>query len=109
MIKIYYIPGPGRPPKFKQYPPCTWCALKEKPLLYVLPTHHGKKEFCSQTCLTKYHKVYGRGACVHCDNAIGASPVRLEQADGPTKDFCSSICLNKHQKKELLSEQKKCK
>lgn len=107
MIYVFIILGPGRPPKFKNS--CTWCGETKQQLNYVLPTHYGKKEFCSETCLTEFRKAYGRGACVQCDNVIRGTPVRLEKSDGPTKDFCSSLCLNKHQKKELSAEPKKCK
>ncbi|KAK0099166.1 hypothetical protein PV326_000003 [Microctonus aethiopoides] len=97
--------GPGRPPKSKHS--CTWCGETKQPLKYVLPTQHGKKEFCSETCLSEFRKAYVRGACVQCDNVIRGSPVRLEQKDGPTKDFCSSFCLTKHQKKENQLDTKK--
>ncbi|KAL2715342.1 polycomb protein Scm [Vespula squamosa] len=97
--------GPGRPPKSKNS--CTWCGETKQPLKYVLPTQHGKKEFCSETCLSEFRKAYVRGACVQCDNVIRNTPVKLEQKDGPTKDFCSSFCLNKHQKKEGQVEMKK--
>ncbi|XP_033337714.1 polycomb protein Scm isoform X1 [Megalopta genalis] len=99
------IRGPGRPPKSKNS--CTWCGETKQPLKYVLPTQHGKKEFCSETCLSEFRKAYVRGACVHCDNVIRGTPVRLEQKDAPTKDFCSSFCLNKHQKKEGQPDVKK--
>lgn len=96
---------PGRPPKSKNS--CTWCGETKQPLKYVLPTQHGKKEFCSETCLSEFRKAYVRGACVQCDNVIRGTPVRLEQKDGPTKDFCSSFCLNKHQKKDGQTDVKK--
>ncbi|KAI4482592.1 PREDICTED: polycomb protein Scm [Polistes canadensis] len=97
--------GPGRPPKSKNS--CTWCGETKQPLKYVLPTQHGKKEFCSETCLSEFRKAYVRGACVQCDNVIRGTSVKLEQKDGPTKDFCSSFCLNRHQKKEAQVEMKK--
>ncbi|XP_043267271.1 polycomb protein SCMH1 [Venturia canescens] len=97
--------GPGRPPKPKHS--CTWCGETKQLLKYVLPTQHGKKEFCSETCLSEFRKAYVRGACVQCDNVIRGTPVKLEQRDAPTKDFCSSFCLNKHQKKEIQAESKK--
>ncbi|CAG5076575.1 Similar to Scm: Polycomb protein Scm (Drosophila melanogaster) [Cotesia congregata] len=77
----------GRPPKSKNS--CTWCNETKQPLKYVLPTQHGKKEFCSESCLSAFRKAYVRGACVGCDNVIRGSPIKLEQKDGPTKDFCS--------------------
>ncbi|XP_015604754.1 polycomb protein Scm isoform X2 [Cephus cinctus] len=97
--------GPGRPPKSKNS--CTWCGETKQPLRYVLPTQHGKKEFCSETCVQEFRKAYVRGACVQCDNVIRGTPVKLEQRDGPTKNFCSSFCLNKHQKRENQAETKK--
>ncbi|XP_011262299.1 polycomb protein Scm isoform X1 [Camponotus floridanus] len=97
--------GPGRPPKSKNS--CTWCGETKQPLKYVLPTQHGKKEFCSETCLSESRKTYARGACVQCDNVIRSTPVRLEQKDGSTKDFCCSFCLNAYQKKESQSDMKK--
>ncbi|XP_012280648.1 polycomb protein Scm [Orussus abietinus] len=96
--------GPGRPPKSKNS--CTWCGETKQPLKYVLPTQHGKKEFCSETCLSEFRKAYMRGACIQCDNVIRDSPVRLEQRDGPAKDFCSSFCLNKHQKDAQVDSKK---
>ncbi|XP_057340924.1 polycomb protein Scm [Microplitis mediator] len=95
----------GRPPKSKNS--CTWCNETKQPLKYVLPTQHGKKEFCSESCLSAFRKAYVRGACVRCDNVIRGSPIRLEQKDGPTKDFCSPFCLNKHKTKEIQAEAKK--
>ncbi|XP_072750583.1 polycomb protein Scm [Anoplolepis gracilipes] len=97
--------GPGRPPKSKNS--CTWCGETKQPLKYVLPTQNGKKEFCSETCLSESRKTYARGACVQCENVIRNTPVRLEQKDGPTKDFCSSFCLNAYQKKENQADTKK--
>ncbi|XP_066998695.1 polycomb protein Scm isoform X2 [Anabrus simplex] len=96
--------GPGRPPKNKTS--CTWCGENKQPLKYVLPTQHGKKEFCSETCLSEFRKAYIKGACLQCDNVIRGTPVRLEMQDATTKDFCSTFCLNKHTKKEQ-AEQKR--
>ncbi|XP_012542526.1 polycomb protein Scm isoform X2 [Monomorium pharaonis] len=100
------VRGPGRPPKSKNSA-CTWCGETKQPLKYVLPMQHGKKEFCSETCLSESRKTYARGACVQCDNVIRGTPFRLEQKDGPTKDFCSSFCLNAYQKKEIQVDIKK--
>ncbi|XP_046403093.1 polycomb protein Scm isoform X2 [Ischnura elegans] len=93
--------GPGRPPKNKTS--CTWCGESKQPLKYVLPTQHGKKEFCSETCLSEFRKAYIKGACILCDNVIRGSPVRLEQ-QGQIKDFCTNFCLNKYQKKEAVNQ-----
>ncbi|CAK1555152.1 unnamed protein product [Leptosia nina] len=82
------IRGPGRPPKRT----CTWCGESKTPLKYVLPTENGKKEFCSETCLSEFRQAYSKGACLHCDNVIrGNAP--------SNKNFCSTYCLNKYQKK----------
>lgn len=83
------IRGPGRPPKRT----CTWCAESKTPLKYVLPTENGKKEFCTETCLSEFRQAYSKGACLHCDNVIRGN------APPSTKNFCSSYCLNKYQKK----------
>ncbi|XP_011499412.1 PREDICTED: polycomb protein Scm [Ceratosolen solmsi marchali] len=99
------VRGRGRPPKLRTA--CTWCGETKLPLKYVLPTQHGKKEFCCETCLAEFRKAYVRGACVQCDNVIRGTPVRLEQRNEPPKDFCSSVCLNKHQKKDIQEETKK--
>ena len=48
--------GAGRPSKNKTS--CTWCGENKQPLKYVLPTQHGKKEFCSETCLSEFRKAY---------------------------------------------------
>ncbi|XP_012063752.1 PREDICTED: polycomb protein Scm [Atta cephalotes] len=100
--------GPGRPPKLKNIP-CTWCGETKLPLKYVLPTQNGKKEFCSETCLSESRKTYTRSVCVQCENviAIRVTPFRLEQKDAPTKDFCSAYCLNVYQKKETQADTKK--
>lgn len=95
----------GRPPKNRTG--CTWCAENRQSLKYILPTQHGKKEFCSETCLSEFRKAYNKGACWQCDNVIRGSPVHLEQPDSPPKDFCSTICLNKFQKKEAVNDQKR--
>ncbi|XP_054272651.1 polycomb protein Scm [Macrosteles quadrilineatus] len=88
----------GRPPKNKA---CTWCAESRQALKYILPTQHGKKEFCSETCLSEFRKAYNKGACSQCDNVIRGTPVRFEQPDAPPKDFCSTTCLHKHQREAL--------
>lgn len=95
----------GRPPKNK-VPCCTWCREMKSTLKYVLPTQHGKKEFCSESCLAEFRKAYLKGSCLHCDNLISDNPIRLEVQGSATKNFCSTICLSKYQKKELLGEQK---
>ncbi|KAJ0183346.1 hypothetical protein K1T71_001322 [Dendrolimus kikuchii] len=83
------IRGPGRPPKRT----CTWCAESKTPLKYVLPTENGKKEFCTETCLSEFRQAYSKGACLHCDNVIRGN------APPSSKNFCSTYCLNKYQKK----------
>lgn len=82
--------GPGRPPK--KIIACTWCNEGKLPLKYILPTAHGKKEFCSETCLAEFRKAYVKGACLQCDNVIRGN-------SNPSKDYCSIYCMNKHQKK----------
>ncbi|KAF4521426.1 hypothetical protein B566_EDAN010583 [Ephemera danica] len=89
--------GPGRPPKNRSS--CTWCGEQKQPLKYVLPTQNGKKEFCSETCLSEFRKAYVKGACWLCDNVIRGMPVKLEIGD-QSKDFCSTYCMQKHQKNE---------
>uniref|UniRef100_A0A182JCR0 Uncharacterized protein n=1 Tax=Anopheles atroparvus TaxID=41427 RepID=A0A182JCR0_ANOAO len=49
--------------------PCAWCLEQKHPLRYVLPTHGGKKEFCSEKCIAAYRKAYSNGTCIQCDNA----------------------------------------
>jgi len=85
----------GRPPKNKA---CTWCAESRQALKYILPTQHGKKEFCSETCLSEFRKAYNKGACHQCDNVIRGTPVRFELPDAAPKEFCSTTCLHKYQK-----------
>ncbi|XP_022905806.1 polycomb protein Scm [Onthophagus taurus] len=84
------VRGPGRPPK--KIISCTWCNEGKLPLKYVLPTQNGKKEFCSETCLSEFRKAYVKGACLQCDNVIRGS-------NNPSKDYCSIYCMNKHQKR----------
>lgn len=86
------VRGPGRPPK--KPVACTWCGEGKAPLKYVLPTQNGKKEFCSETCLSEFRKAYSKGACLQCDNVI-----RSGSTSSPNKDYCSTYCMNKHQKK----------
>ncbi|KAL0113264.1 hypothetical protein PUN28_012430 [Cardiocondyla obscurior] len=100
------VRGPGRPPKSKNLA-CTWCGETKQPLKYVLPTQHGKKEFCSETCLSESRKTYARGTCVQCENVIRGTPFRLEQKTDQTRDFCSRFCLNVYQKKEAQVDTKK--
>ncbi|GAB0097361.1 Polycomb protein Scm [Sergentomyia squamirostris] len=78
----------GRPPKKPPMAPCTWCAETKIPLKYVLPTQNGKKEFCSEVCITEFRKAYSKGACIQCDNVI--------RDHAPHRDFCSTFCMNKH-------------
>ncbi|KAJ8674907.1 hypothetical protein QAD02_010693 [Eretmocerus hayati] len=101
--------GRGRPPKSKPVSPCTWCGENKLPLKYVLPTQHGKKEFCCATCLAEFRKTYVQGACVQCDNIIRGSPIKLEshQDSEPIKNFCSTMCLNQYQSREIQKETKK--
>lgn len=47
----------GRPPKSRL---CTWCSESRQQLKYILPTQHGKKEFCSETCLSEFRKAYNK-------------------------------------------------
>ncbi|XP_030748827.1 polycomb protein Scm [Sitophilus oryzae] len=85
--------GPGRPPK--KGLSCTWCNETKLPLKYVFPITNGKKEFCSETCLSEFRKAYMKGgACLQCDNVIRIT-------SNPSKDYCSTFCMNKHQKKEM--------
>ncbi|KAF7266382.1 hypothetical protein GWI33_020281 [Rhynchophorus ferrugineus] len=85
--------GPGRPPK--KILSCTWCNETKLPLKYVFPITNGKKEFCSETCLSEFRKAYMKGgACIQCDNVIRGT-------GSPSKDYCSTFCMNKHQKKEM--------
>lgn len=94
------IRGPGRPSK-KSTSACTWCGEGKLPLKYVFPTQNGKKEFCSETCITEFRKAYSKGACLQCDNVIRGS------SQSASREFCSTFCMNKYQKKndknQLLS------
>lgn len=74
---------------------CTWCGEGKTPLIYVLPTQNGKKEFCSENCIAQFRKATSKGACIQCDNVI--------KSNSPSKEFCSQLCLNKHQKKNSSS------
>ena len=48
--------GPGRPPKNPRT--CNWCSELKSHLKYVFPASSGKKEFCSETCLSEYRKAF---------------------------------------------------
>lgn len=91
----------GRPQK-KSVPSCTWCGFGQNPLKYVIPTQQGKKEFCSESCLSEFRKTLLKGSCAHCDNVIRDNPVLLEVQGGPSKNFCSTVCLTLYQKKETM-------
>ncbi|KAL0276404.1 UNVERIFIED_CONTAM: hypothetical protein PYX00_003990 [Menopon gallinae] len=75
----------GRPPKNK-VPCCTWCQELKSTLKYVFPTQHGKKEFCSETCLSEFRKAYLKGSCLHCDNIIRDNPIRKKELLGEQKN-----------------------
>ncbi|XP_065225451.1 polycomb protein Scm-like isoform X2 [Planococcus citri] len=94
----------GRPAKHK--PRCLWCN-QHKPLIFVLPTSTGKKEFCGQNCLASFRKAHAKASCTECDNAIRSSPVKWETPSNTTKDFCSRDCLAKYQKKLMFAENRK--
>lgn len=44
----------GRPAKLPRS--CTWCSELKAQLKYVFPTSSGKREFCSEMCLSEYRK-----------------------------------------------------
>lgn len=101
---------PGRPPKHSFV--CTWCVESKTPLKFVLPTQHGKKEFCSETCLTEFRKAYAKGACLRCgavlpanDNANANSNSNSNSNNSNTnsleKDFCSMFCYTQWSKSRL--------
>jgi hypothetical protein len=61
--------GPGRPAKGSKppgqspggggvKPVCIWCNEAKQTLKYVLPTQHGKREFCSEICLAAFRMEY---------------------------------------------------
>lgn len=76
---------------------CVWCRETKQNLKYILPTQHGKKEFCSEICLAEFRRAYNKGACGVCDNVIRGAPIRLEEST-QSKEFCSTECLAKFQK-----------
>ncbi|XP_014247076.1 polycomb protein SCMH1 [Cimex lectularius] len=96
--------GRGRPAKNK--PSCHWCSETKVSLKYILPTQYGKKEFCSETCLSEFRKGYHKCACSQCDNVIRSVPIRLEIADSPNLNFCSKVCLEGYKSKNKISEEK---
>jgi len=53
--------GPGRPPKSDGKGVCDWCAKEGKEAsIFVLPTQHGKREFCSTKCLKNFRDAYSK-------------------------------------------------
>ncbi|ROT81200.1 Polycomb protein SCMH1 [Penaeus vannamei] len=95
--------GPGRPPKNPRT--CTWCSEVKSQLKYVFPTSSGKREFCSETCLSEYRKALRKGTCANCDNVIRSTPVKCETSSGRRRELCSNECLKAWAKKEKDKEQ----
>lgn len=87
--------GRGRPAKVKAC--CTWCSERQS-LKYILPTQFGKKEFCSETCLSAFRKGCNKGTCVKCGNALRGSTHKIELSDSSIKQFCSATCLEEFQR-----------
>uniref|UniRef100_A0A182N571 SAM domain-containing protein n=1 Tax=Anopheles dirus TaxID=7168 RepID=A0A182N571_9DIPT len=73
---------------------CGWCLEVKTPLRYVLPMPGGKKEFCSEKCITQYRRV-SKGACIECDNVI--------RVNAPKPNICSTFCLKKYMKKRVAA------
>ncbi|MPC27843.1 Polycomb protein SCMH1 [Portunus trituberculatus] len=91
--------GPGRPPKNPRT--CTWCSEVKSQLKYVFPTSSGKREFCSEMCLSEYRKaLMKQGTCANCDNVIRTTPVKCESTSGRRRELCSNECLKAWAKKE---------
>nr|XP_045618397.1 polycomb protein Scm-like isoform X3 [Procambarus clarkii] len=95
--------GPGRPPKNPRT--CTWCSEVKSQLKYVFPTSSGKREFCSEMCLSEYRKALMKGTCANCDNVIRSTPVKCETSSGRRRELCSNECLKAWAKKEKEKEQ----
>ncbi|KAK4303473.1 hypothetical protein Pmani_024511 [Petrolisthes manimaculis] len=103
-------PGPGRSAKNPRT--CTWCFEVKSQLKYVFPTSSGKREFCSEMCLSEYRKaLMKQGACANCENVIRSTPVKCEGAtttttpSGRRKEVCNNECLKAWVKKEKEKEQ----
>ncbi|KAG7169610.1 Polycomb protein SCMH1-like [Homarus americanus] len=94
--------GPGRPPKNPRT--CTWCSEVKSQLKYVFPTSSGKREFCSEMCLSEYRKALMKGTCANCDNVIRSTPVKCETSSGRRRELCSNECLKAWAKKEKEKE-----
>ncbi|XP_069959738.1 polycomb protein Scm isoform X4 [Cherax quadricarinatus] len=95
--------GRGRPPKNPRT--CTWCSEVKSQLKYVFPTSSGKREFCSEMCLSEYRKALMKGTCANCDNVIRSTPVKCETSSGRRRELCSNECLKAWAKKEKEKEQ----
>ncbi|RXG51950.1 Polycomb protein SCMH1, partial [Armadillidium vulgare] len=84
--------GPGRPPKNPRT--CTWCSEVKSQLKYVFPTSSGKREFCSEVCLSEYRKaLMKQGTCANCENVIRSTPLKYESVHGTKRELCSNECL----------------
>ncbi|XP_071540645.1 polycomb protein SCMH1-like isoform X1 [Panulirus ornatus] len=94
--------SPGRPPKNPRT--CTWCSEVKSQLKYVFPTSSGKREFCSEMCLSEYRKALMKGTCANCDNVIRSTPVKCETSSGRRRELCSNECLKAWAKKEKEKE-----
>ncbi|KAK7077941.1 Zinc ion binding [Halocaridina rubra] len=94
--------GPGRPPKNPRT--CTWCSEVKSQLKYVFPTSSGKREFCSEMCLSEYRKAIMKGTCANCSGVIRSTPVKCESSSGRRRELCSNECLKAWAKKEKEEE-----
>ncbi|XP_068222661.1 polycomb protein Scm isoform X2 [Palaemon carinicauda] len=90
--------GPGRPPKNPRT--CTWCSEVKSQLKYVFPTSSGKREFCSEMCLSEYRKALMKGTCANCSSVIRSTPVKCNSSSGRRRELCSNECLKAWARRE---------
>uniref|UniRef100_A0A6A7FTB4 Polycomb protein SCMH1-like n=1 Tax=Hirondellea gigas TaxID=1518452 RepID=A0A6A7FTB4_9CRUS len=80
----------GRPPKLPRS--CTWCSELKSQLKYVFPTSSGKREFCSEMCLSEYRKaLMKQGSCIECNNVIRGTVYKCGADDSATTSSSSEL------------------
>ncbi|GAB6031001.1 hypothetical protein CHUAL_007821 [Chamberlinius hualienensis] len=83
---------------------CAWCGELRRDMKHNLPMLNGKKEFCSDVCLSEYKK---QNLCCNCKGPINNAIVPYEDPiSNVVREFCSNECLQRYQTRESRSKGK---